>query len=152
MANKEAFTTEIMIDALRRTKGMVYLAAEVLGCHHQTVYNYIAKHPTVKAAFDAESGKILDIGEMKLYEAVLKGDPWGVQFLLKTKGKQRGYVERTEQQQELLGKDGGPLAIEVQLTSAKEHLSTKLAAMAARNEAARERGPATNGHGTTVSR
>ena len=93
---KEIYTAEMMIQTLRRTKGMVYLAAEALNCHPQTVYNYIARHPTVKAAWEAESGKMLDVGEMKLYEAVLNGESWGVQFLLRTKGKHRGYVERTE--------------------------------------------------------
>lgn len=93
---KEIFTADKVIQALQRTKGMVYLAAEALGCSAPTVYNYINRHPTVKAAFEAESGKILDIGEMKLYESVLNGEAWGITLLLKTKGKDRGYVERKE--------------------------------------------------------
>lgn len=106
---KEIFTAETMIKALQATKGMVYLAAARLGCSYQTVYNYIERHPTVKAAWEAESGKMLDIGEMKLYEAVLNGEAWGVSLLLKTKGRHRGYVER----QELTGENGKEFVIKV---------------------------------------
>ena len=134
---KEAFTTQQMIDALKKTKGMVYLAAEELGCHHQTIYNYIARHPTVKAAWDAESGKILDVGEMKLYQSVLNGEAWGVCFLLKTKGKHRGYVERTEH----TGKDGGAQEVDVHVTSARSVIAARLATIAAR----KAEGASTNG-------
>ena len=106
---KALYTAEMMIQALKATKGMVYLAADRLGCSYQTVYNYIAKYPTVKATFDTESGRILDVGEMKLYESVLNGEAWGVCFLLKTKGKHRGYVERTEH----TGDDGKEFVIRV---------------------------------------
>jgi hypothetical protein len=46
---------------------------------------------------------------MKLYQAIIAGEPWAVQFRLRTKGKGRGYVERIEQ--DLRGKDGGPLEV-----------------------------------------
>ena len=88
---------------------MVYLAADALGCVPQTVYNHIAKYPTVKAVFEDEGGRVLDVGEMKLYEHVLNGDAWAVCFLLKTKGKHRGYVERTEH----TGEDGKEFVIRV---------------------------------------
>ena len=134
---KEAFTTSQMIAALQKTKGMVYLAADELGCSYQTVYNYIARHPTVKTAWETEGGKILDVGEMKLYQSVLNGEAWGVCFLLKTKGKHRGYVERTEQ----TGKDGGALQVDVTVTSARSVIATRLATMAAR----KAEGTGTNG-------
>lgn len=106
---KLAFTAQQMIAALKKTKGMVYLAAEELGCDPKTVYNYIDRFPTVKTAWETESGKILDVGEMKLYQSVLNGEAWGVCFLLKTKGKSRGYVER----QEVTGEDGKEFVIKV---------------------------------------
>jgi len=96
-----------MIDALRKTKGMVYLAAKELGCSHQTVYNYIRRHPTVKAEADYQRGELLDIAELKLREAVIAGEQWALQFALKLLGKNRGYVER----QEITGADGEPVKI-----------------------------------------
>ncbi len=99
------YTAQQMIDALRATKGMVHMAARHLGCAHTTVYRYIDKYPTVRQAQEDESGKMGDMCELKLYDAAQKGESWAVQFALRTKFKNRGYVER----QEITGKDGDKL-------------------------------------------
>ena len=39
---------------------------------------------------------MLDWGEHKLMERITKGDTLATMFLLKTKGKRRGYIEKTE--------------------------------------------------------
>ena len=96
MAGKAKFTQQQVIDALKETKGMVYLAADRLGCEAQTIYNYRDRYPAVKAEMEAQDGKIDDIAEMKLYQAIMAGESWAVQFRLRTKGKGRGYTERTE--------------------------------------------------------
>ena len=134
---REAYTAAQIVAALKATKGMVYLAADALGCVPQTVYNYIAKYPTVKAVFEDEGGRVLDVGEMKLYEHVLHGDAWAVCFLLKTKGKHRGYVERTEH----TGKDGGAQEVDVHVTAARHVIAARLATIAAR----KAEGAGTNG-------
>lgn len=84
------------VTALQQTNGLVYQAAEQLGCVPQTVYNAIAKHAEVRTALEAERGKFVDLGEQKLYEAVMDREPWAVALVLKTLGKHRGYVERQE--------------------------------------------------------
>jgi len=99
------WTAEQMIDALRAAKGMAHLAAKHLGCSHTTVYNYIERYPTVRQAQEDESGKMGDMCELKLYDAAQNGESWAVQFALRTKFKNRGYVERTE----VTGADGGPV-------------------------------------------
>ncbi len=96
MTTRQRFTQQQIIEALKATKGMVYLAAERLGCEAQTVYNYRDRYPAVRAAMELEDGKIDDIAEMKLYQAIMAGESWAVQFRLRTKGKGRGYTERTE--------------------------------------------------------
>ena len=45
----------------------------------------------------------MDISEQKLRAAVLNGEPWAIALVLKTLGKKRGYVERTE----IAGTDDG---------------------------------------------
>lgn len=102
---KKRFTVKRMVDELTRTKGMVYIAAENLGCTPQTVYNYVNNFPAIAAAKELAEGKVLDQAELNLYKAILNGEPWALQFVLKTKGKKRGYVERTE----LTGADGTEL-------------------------------------------
>ena len=94
MGRKKRYTAADVIDALRETHGMVYLAADRLGCSHTTVYNYMKKHPSVKTEFDRMRGKLLDNAEQKLRGAILAGEHWAVAFALKTIGKHRGYVEK----------------------------------------------------------
>jgi hypothetical protein len=103
----ERYTAAQIIEALKATKGMVYLAADKLGCSHQTVYNYIERYPTVKTEWDSQNGKMGDTAELKLYQAIINGEPWAVAFYLKTKGKTRGYVERSE----VTGADGNAIPV-----------------------------------------
>jgi len=85
-----------IIDALRDVNGMVYLAARKLGCAPNTIYNRMAKASTIKQACEDSRGELVDISEQKLRAAVLNGEPWAIALVLKTLGKQRGYVERSE--------------------------------------------------------
>lgn len=91
---KEKWTAADMIRVLKEAQGMVYVAARKLGCSHQTVYNYAKRYATVQQVIDEETGHFIDTGELALKRAVLAGEGWAVCFLLKTKGKERGYVER----------------------------------------------------------
>jgi len=45
---------------------------------------------------EEERDKVLDIGEKKLIELVDRGEFQAVKFLLSTKGKSRGYIEKQE--------------------------------------------------------
>ena len=110
MTTRQRYTQAQVIDALRETKGMVYLAAKRLGCEAQTIYNYRDRYPAVRAEMEQQDGEVDDAAEMKLYQAIIAGEPWAVQFRLRTKGKRRGYVERV--QQEVSGPDGGPIQTE----------------------------------------
>jgi hypothetical protein len=103
----QRYTAEEIIEALTETKGLVYLAADRLGCTAQTVYNYIDRYPTIKTAWEAANGRMGDIAEQRLFEAVNLGTPWAVGFYLARKHKNRGYAER----QEITGPDGGATEI-----------------------------------------
>jgi len=102
------FTVEQVAVALKATMGKVYLAAKELGCSHQTVYNYLNNNPELKELVEAERGQMIDVAECALKRATIKGEAWAVCFTLKTIGKDRGYIER--HQQELSGRDGKPVA------------------------------------------
>jgi hypothetical protein len=110
MAKKHRYTAQQVIAALDKTRGMVYLAAKLLRCDPDTVQNYCKRFPTVEAAKVAARGELLDVAELKLWQAVQQGDAWAIAFTLKTLGKQRGYVER-----QVLEHEG-----HVQLTSTPE--------------------------------
>src|SRR5262245_14426013 len=96
MGRLRKYTTEAMLAALKETRGMVYLAASRLGCDLSTIYDRIRSTPAVARVVRHERGVLVDTAELKLYSAVVKGEPWAVQMALKAPGKDRGYVERTE--------------------------------------------------------
>lgn len=96
MANKPRYTARQVIQALQATQGMVYLAAERLHCDPQTVLNYCKRYPSVEAAKVAARGALLDVAEVKLWQAVQRGEAWAIAFALKTIGRTRGYGDRLD--------------------------------------------------------
>jgi len=48
------------------------------------------------------------MAETELYRAIRDGKDWAVKYILSTKGKSRGYVER----QEVTGADGGAIIVD----------------------------------------
>lgn len=93
---KRRYTDKQIIHAIVRSKGLVFLAAQQLGCMPSTIHHRAQKNPKMRECIENERGRILDFAEAKLLEAVNGGEAWAVCFLLKTQGKQRGYVERQE--------------------------------------------------------
>lgn len=96
MPDRQHYSAKQVIDALEASRGMVYLAARRLGCSPQTVLNYCKRYPSVEAAKQTQRGELIDTAECKLWESVERGEAWGISLVLKTLGKERGYVERTE--------------------------------------------------------
>ena len=90
------FTVQQVSDALTQTKGMVYLAAKRLGCTPQTIYNYLKRHPTLEQLHKDLSEEMVDVAELRFFRAIQQGEPWAIAMMLKTKGKKRGYVEKSE--------------------------------------------------------
>ena len=109
MADKRRYTQQQVIAALRETKGMIYITAKRLGCTAQTIYNYRDRYPAVRAEMEQQDGEVNDAAEMKLYQAIMAGESWAVQFRLRTKARNRGYGDAVE----LTGAEGGPLTIRV---------------------------------------
>lgn len=92
---------------LRATYGNQSEVARRFGVSRVAVHNYISRHPRLQQALTEANEAILDNGESALFAAVLRGEPWAVKWLLATKGKARGYVER----QEVSGPEGKPIEI-----------------------------------------
>jgi len=104
---KQRYSAEQVIEAIRKSRGLLSVVAQRLGCTRQTVENYVKRYPTVDRAVKEERQKVIDVAEGKLFEKLQSGESWAIQFILKTLGKERGYTERTE----VTGAEGGAMVI-----------------------------------------
>lgn len=95
MPKPPRYTVKAVIDAINRGYTPTG-AATILGCHADTVRNYADRYPTVRAALKAKRKELVDLGEIGLRAAIVRGEGWAIAFALKTLGKDEGYVERAE--------------------------------------------------------
>ena len=109
-ATHRHYKTAEIVEALKATGGLVYMAARKLGCDPSAINKRAKASPEIQSAIDNARGDMLDMAEHELKKAVRGGDMTAVIFTLKTIGKHRGYVERVEQ----TGAGGG--AIEIKAT------------------------------------
>ena len=96
MAGKPKYKVGQVAAAIKAANGLLAAAAHILGCDRSSVYVYVKKHPTLAAAMNECRAVCIDRAELKLMKAVEKGEPWAIAMVLKTIGKERGYVERQE--------------------------------------------------------
>lgn len=89
-------TKEEYIEALTRAKGLTTVAGDILGVIPEAVSRMIAKYPEVRAARDRAAERVLDFAENKLFDQINDGNTAATIFFLKTRGRQRGYVEKLE--------------------------------------------------------
>ncbi len=108
MARPKRFTTAQVELALEQSAGLQSLAAAKLGCHPNTIAAYLKRSARLRKRLAEIEAEKLDLAESQLLTAIREGNMTGVIFYLKTKGKHRGYSERTE----LTGPGGAPLSVE----------------------------------------
>lgn len=84
------------IDILKKSFGNVSKTCETLGINRTTFYQWKKDDPSFKEAVDNIGEFLLDFAESSLYALIKKKNIAATIFYLKTKGKARGYVERTE--------------------------------------------------------
>ena len=77
---------------------MRHLAAQHLGCSYRTLANYLGRSPELRQRADDCRGELVDQAELKLREAVERGERWAIVLTLTTLGKDRGYCTRQEVQ------------------------------------------------------
>ena len=79
--------------------------AKTLNVDRRTFYRWIDEDENFKKAYEDQQEALIDFAESSLLKSINNGSDTATIFFLKTKGKKRGYVERTE----LSGNDGKDL-------------------------------------------
>ena len=103
------YSRQQIIDALAESMGMISPAARKLGCSRNTITTYMKEYPEIAEAISDANEEVNDVAELKLYDAIKRGEAWAICFRLKTKAKNRGYVEKAE----LTGTNGSPVKIKL---------------------------------------
>ncbi len=85
------YTIAQVAEALRKGDGILSVAAEMLGCHRNTIYNYLEDHTELKDVLEESRETIVDEAEKVLLKKVKEEDIRCVMFVLRTLGRHRGY-------------------------------------------------------------
>jgi transposase-like protein len=96
-----------LIKKITDAKGNVSAVARAFGVSRKTIYNHIERYKTAQDALEDARETMLDNAESILYKKVLEGSTPELLFFLKTQGKRRGYVERSE----VTGADGSAIPV-----------------------------------------
>lgn len=86
----------LVIEYLKKSKGIVADACKNTGISRGTFYKWYKEDEDFKEQVDEINEATLDFVESKLLENIKKGEVTSIIFYLKTKGRNRGYQEKTE--------------------------------------------------------
>ena len=81
---------------MQKSLGIVSAACRAVGVDRSTFYHYVHNDPDFAAAVKDVDELALDFVEGKAYKQVEDGNTAMIIFMLKTKGKRRGYIEKQE--------------------------------------------------------
>jgi hypothetical protein len=94
--NKTEHNKKGLIEALEKSLGIVTTACKSVGIGRTTFYTYYNEDEDFKKAVDEIGNVALDFAESQLHKQIGDGNSSATIFYLKTKGKKRGYIERSE--------------------------------------------------------
>ena len=94
--SRNSHKKEQMLEALEKSLGIVSTACKMVDVGRTTHYQWMKSDEEYKKAVDSIQDGVLDFAESHLYKLVKEGNPAATIFLLKTRGKTRGYIERQE--------------------------------------------------------
>ena len=85
-----------VIAQLKKSMGNVSHAARALGMTRTRLCARIAEHPELREIVTDARQTMVDDAENALHASVISKEGWAVTFVLKTIGRDRGYVEKQE--------------------------------------------------------
>jgi len=90
------FNVGMMRSALKKSGGNVTDAAKILDCSVFTIYYYLRKYKSLADLRKELVEATLDLAEDAMINKIKQGHWPAIRYYLSTKGKQRGYTERSE--------------------------------------------------------
>lgn len=96
-----------LITAIQKYNGNISAIARSFDVTRAAIYDYIEKRPELKELIQQERETIIDDVESELFKHAKRGNLSAMIFFLKTQGKKRGYVERSE----ITGADGQAITV-----------------------------------------
>lgn len=101
----------LFLKAFAQSRGIIAPACRAIKLTRPTYYNWMDSDPSFAEEVEAIRQEQIDNVESALLTKIDEGDTTATIFYLKTKGRDRGYSERTE----LTGKDGKDLIPEIRV-------------------------------------
>jgi len=87
---------EAILQALENSLGVVTVACKQTDIPRSTYYKWLKEDQDFARAVKEIENIALDFGESQLHKQIGDGNTSATIFFLKTKGKKRGYIERSE--------------------------------------------------------
>ncbi len=107
---------ESLLKALEQSLGVVTTACKKTDTPRSTFYKWLKEDEEFAKQVADIDNVALDFAESQLHQQIGNGVPSSTMFYLKTKGKKRGYVERTE----ITGADGIPTNFQIEIIDKTE--------------------------------
>jgi hypothetical protein len=96
MNHQNTTLKKAMIEALEKSLSVVTTACKQVGINRSTHYEWLKADEEYAKEVKNLENIVLDFAESQLHKQILDGSTTATIFLLKTKGKSRGYIERQE--------------------------------------------------------
>jgi hypothetical protein len=93
---RNATRKKAMIEALQKSLGIVTTACKLVGIDRVTHYRWLDEDSGYAEQVEAIKDIALDFAESQLHKRMQNGSDTAIIFYLKTQGKKRGYIEKTE--------------------------------------------------------
>ncbi len=109
--NKTEQHKKAILEALEKSLGVVTTACKNVGIGRTQFYNWLKQDEDFAESVEDVQNIALDFAESQLHKQIGDGNTSATIFYLKTKGKNRGYIER----QEITGADGMPTNFQIEI-------------------------------------
>jgi hypothetical protein len=109
--NKTEQHKKAILEALEKSLGVVTTSCKKVGIGRTQFYNWLNDDNEFRTKVDDIQNVALDFAESQLHKQIGDGNTSATIFYLKTKGKNRGYVER----QEITGAEGMPTNFQIEI-------------------------------------